>query len=57
MTRVRYPLTLTKSSLIAVSAPTTWPSVLAALHWLVELLTIDAKLIMPYLSGGRISMA
>ncbi|CAD7938946.1 unnamed protein product [Amoebophrya sp. A120] len=49
--RIRYPLNVTKASLLLVGAPTTWPSVLASLHWVVELLSIDMKLIQPYLRG------
>jgi hypothetical protein len=54
MSRARYPLTLTKSSLLAVGAPTTWPSVLAALHWVVELLALDSQLVLGYLNGEGI---
>ena len=35
---LRYPFQLSKSSLLNVGSPHTWPSILAALHWLVELL-------------------
>lgn len=41
MTR-RYPFTLSKTSLTAVGSPTTYPAILAALGWLVELLIYDA---------------
>ncbi|CAD7959292.1 unnamed protein product [Amoebophrya sp. A25] len=51
--RIRYPLNVTKASLLLVGAPTTWPSVLGSLHWVVELLSIDMKLIQPYLRGEK----
>ncbi len=40
---VRYPFTLSKASLQAVGAPQTWPKVLAAISWLVELLHYDEE--------------
>eukprot|EP00392_Amoebophrya_sp_AT5.2_P001206 g1208.t1 len=49
--RIRYPMNVTKASLLLVGAPTTWPLVLGCLHWVVELLSIDMKLIQPYLRG------
>ncbi|KAL6768601.1 hypothetical protein ACKKBF_B11390 [Auxenochlorella protothecoides x Auxenochlorella symbiontica] len=36
--RLRYPFQISKSNLTAVGSPHTWPSILAALAWLVELL-------------------
>jgi len=37
----RYPFLLSKTSLSAVGSPTTYPAILAALGWLVELLRYD----------------
>ena len=45
-----------ESSLLVVGAPTTWPSVLAALHWLVELV-IDRVFISAYLDGDGLLSA
>jgi kinetochore protein NDC80 len=39
--RLRYPFPLQKSALLAVGSPGTWPAVVAALAWLVELLRYD----------------
>ena len=39
--RLRYPFPLQKSALLAVGSPGTWPAVMAALAWLVELLRYD----------------
>ncbi|PRW33702.1 Kinetochore NDC80 [Chlorella sorokiniana] len=36
--RLKYPFQISKSNLTAVGSPHTWPSLLAALTWLVELL-------------------
>jgi kinetochore protein NDC80 len=36
--RLRYPFTISKSNLTAVGSPHTWPSILAALSWVVELI-------------------
>ena len=36
--RLRYPFQISRSSLCAIGAPHSWPSLLAALAWLVELL-------------------
>jgi kinetochore protein NDC80 len=41
--RLAYPFQLSKSALFAVGSPHSWPSVLAALQWLVELLNYDDK--------------
>jgi kinetochore protein NDC80 len=41
--RLNYPFQLSKSALFAVGSPHSWPSVLAALMWLVELLNYDDK--------------
>ncbi|KJE89085.1 hypothetical protein CAOG_00634 [Capsaspora owczarzaki ATCC 30864] len=37
--RMKYPFTISKSSLFAVGSPHTWPTLLGALSWLVELVT------------------
>lgn len=36
--RLRYPFTISKSNLTAVGSPHTWPTILAALSWVVELI-------------------
>jgi kinetochore protein NDC80 len=36
-----YPFTLSPAALCAVGAPNTWPSMLAAVSWLIELLSYD----------------
>lgn len=41
--RLNYPFQLSKSALFAVGSPHSWPSVLAALSWLVELLNYDDR--------------
>lgn len=41
--RLRYPFQMSKSALFAVGSPHTWPSVLAALAWLTELLQYQEK--------------
>eukprot|EP00898_Chlorokybus_atmophyticus_P008098 jgi/Chlat1/828/Chrsp104S01179 len=41
--RLRYPFQISKSALSAVGTPHTWPALLAALTWLVELLTYEEK--------------
>jgi kinetochore protein NDC80 len=41
--RLSYPFQLSKSALFAVGSPHSWPSVLAALAWLVELLNYDDR--------------
>lgn len=41
--RLRYPFQISKSNLSAVGSPHTWPSLLAALTWLVELLNYQEK--------------
>jgi kinetochore protein NDC80 len=38
-----YPFTLSKASLAAVGAPQTWPKVLAAISWMIELLAYDEE--------------
>jgi kinetochore protein NDC80 len=40
---LRYPFQISKSALFAVGAPHTWPPLLAALSWLVELLTYSER--------------
>ncbi|KAF5837128.1 HEC/Ndc80p family-domain-containing protein [Dunaliella salina] len=41
--RINYPFAISKSALFAVGSPHSWPAVLAALTWLVELLNYNAK--------------
>ena len=41
--RLRYPFTISKSNLTAVGSPHTWPTILAALCWAVELLNYSAR--------------
>ena len=41
--RLRYPFPISKSALFAVGSPHTWPGLLAALAWLVELLCYEEK--------------
>ena len=41
--QLKYPFQISKSALFAVGSPHTWPSLLAALGWLVELLTYSEK--------------
>ena len=41
--RLRYPFQISKSNLTAVNSPHTWPSILAAIAWLVELLNYSDK--------------
>jgi kinetochore protein NDC80 len=41
--RMNYPFQISKSALFAVGSPHSWPSVLAALTWLVELLNYEEK--------------
>ena len=41
--RLRYPFQISKSNLTAVGSPHTWPSLLAALTWLVELLNYQER--------------
>lgn len=41
--RLRYPFGISKSALFAVGSPHTWPGLLAALTWLVELLNYEEK--------------
>ena len=38
---LRYPFPLSKTALVAVGSPHTWPPLLAAVMWLVELLSYD----------------
>lgn len=40
---LRYPFGISKSALFAVGSPHTWPGLLAALLWLVELLSYQEK--------------
>jgi len=39
---LRYPFSISKTGLTAVGSPHTWPALLAALSWLVELLEYDS---------------
>lgn len=41
--RLNYPFQLSKSALFAVGSPHSWPAVLAALTWMVELLNYNEK--------------
>ena len=41
--RLRYPFQISKSSLFAVGSPHTWPTLLASLVWVVELLLYSEK--------------
>jgi kinetochore protein NDC80 len=39
--RIGYPLNVSKTALAAVGSPHTWPALLSALTWLIELLNCD----------------
>lgn len=41
--RLKYPFQISKSNLTAVGSPHTWPTILAALTWLIELLIYQTK--------------
>ncbi|KAK9828671.1 hypothetical protein WJX72_001447 [[Myrmecia] bisecta] len=41
--RLKYPFQISKSALFAVGSPHTWPGLLAALVWVVELLSYEEK--------------
>jgi kinetochore protein NDC80 len=41
--RLKYPFQISKSNLTAVGSPHTWPSLLAAVTWIVELLAYQEK--------------
>ena len=41
--RLRYPFAISKSNLTAVGSPHTWPTILAALCWIVELLNYSRR--------------
>lgn len=41
--RLKYPFQISKSSLFAVGSPHTWPSLLASLVWVTELLSYAEK--------------
>ncbi|GAQ91593.1 Centromere-associated protein HEC1 [Klebsormidium nitens] len=43
--RLRYPFQISKSALQAVGSPHTWPALLAALAWLVDLLNYEERAI------------
>ncbi|MEW5310795.1 MAG: hypothetical protein WDW38_002558 [Sanguina aurantia] len=53
--RLNYPFQISKSGLFAVGSPHSWPAVLAALTWLVELLNYNAKVEEGSSSNGRSS--
>jgi kinetochore protein NDC80 len=38
---LKYPFQMSSRSLLSVGSPHTWPALLAALHWLIELLVYD----------------
>ena len=40
----RYPFSISKTALVAVGSPHTWPSLLASLIWLVDLLSVRMRL-------------
>ena len=40
-----YPFSITKNALVAIGAPNTWPSLLAALDWLVDTLTYSQNIL------------
>ena len=48
--RLRYPYQISKSSLFAVGSPHTWPSLLASLVWITELLCYGEKAVSLHLS-------
>lgn len=37
---LHYPFTISKSAMFAVGSMHTWPTLLGALHWMVELITV-----------------
>lgn len=41
--RLKYPFQISKSNLAAVGSPHTWPTILAALCWIVELLNYSSR--------------
>eukprot|EP00873_Tetraselmis_striata_P007768 jgi/Tetstr1/428032/TSEL_001816.t1 len=41
--RLRYPFTVSKTALVAVGSPHSWPALLAATAWLVELLNYSER--------------
>jgi kinetochore protein NDC80 len=40
---MKYPFGISKTALVAVGSPHTWPALLASVSWLVELLTYDEE--------------
>ena len=40
-----YPFAISKSSMFAIGSPHTWPHLLAALTWLVELIKVSQTFI------------
>jgi kinetochore protein NDC80 len=43
--RVKYPFQLSKTALVAVGSPHTWPALLGALVWLAELLAYRERVV------------
>lgn len=39
-----YPFTITKSSMCSVGSPHTWPTLLAGLDWLIDLIKVTPRL-------------
>ena len=39
--QLRYPVTVSKTNIVAAGSPTAWPALLAAIMWLIELLAYD----------------
>lgn len=50
--RLRYPFSISKTALVAVGSPHTWPPLLAALTWLVELLNYRERALQVAPTGG-----
>lgn len=38
--QIKYPFTISKTALVAVGSPHTWPVLLASISWLIELLSV-----------------
>ena len=43
MKKLGYPFGVSKTALVAVGSPHTWPALLAMITWLVELITYDEE--------------
>jgi kinetochore protein NDC80 len=56
---LRYPLNVSKTALAAVGSPHTWPALLAALAWLIELLGCDeaAPQLEEHITQGDLDLA